>query len=570
MGLYQKWVEAAAYRSVLTAAVVLAPLAHARAQAVAKPTSPPALGELAKLTSIATPQTLVRVELRPRRVLLAPELSLMPIEVVTAAGLQELGFDPTTLESLEVVVEPPMGTRLYYAVLARFSEPFALDQIPAKLLEHFQLTEEEGSIVRLEATDPQGPTLVMLDDKTALAASEGMLKKLTRRAGRPTEGAFTDWIANQEADADLHVTVNYQPLAPLVDAALAAGGDEIPDTVRPYLKHLNDIRYAKAWLRLFNQPDCEVAIEAKDDAAADRLAGVVNELLALQQRMSEESIAQLDPTDPLQEAMIRYQRRTLPQYQQMLVPQRDGLVFGYHPTEMADSLQVNSMLQISAIGILVALLLPAVQAAREAARRNSSMYNLKKLIVALLVYEGAYGNLPAQAITDDEGQPLLSWRVAILPFLEKQALYDQFHLDEPWDSPHNLSLLPLMPEYFIDPSGSFDGKDGKTHYLAAFGPAAVCDGGSRGKSFRDIRDGTSPTIAVIQVDDQHAVEWTRPADYDVAAYDRNPVEGIGSLHPGGFLAAFCDGHVSFIASDVDIELLRAMLTIDGGERIELP
>src|SRR5262245_29213098 len=66
-------------------------------------------------------------------------------------------------------------------------------------------------------------------------------------------------------------------------------------------------------------------------------------------------------------------------------------------------------------------------------------------------YNSAHGRLPAAVVYGEYGEPLLSWRVAMLPYIEQQGLYDRFHLDEPWDSPHNIQLLPLMPRSYALP-----------------------------------------------------------------------------------------------------------------------
>src|SRR6185312_11489838 len=70
------------------------------------------------------------------------------------------------------------------------------------------------------------------------------------------------------------------------------------------------------------------------------------------------------------------------------------------------------------------------------------------IMIGLHQYHDAHGKLPPPAITDKAGKPLLSWRVALLPYLEQVALYNQFHLDEPWDSEHNRKLLPQMPKVY--------------------------------------------------------------------------------------------------------------------------
>jgi hypothetical protein len=91
--------------------------------------------------------------------------------------------------------------------------------------------------------------------------------------------------------------------------------------------------------------------------------------------------------------------------------------------------------------VTVSLLLPAVRSAREAARRAQCTNNLKQIGLAFHNYHESNGSLPPAAITDRNGKPLLSWRVAILPYLESSPLHSKFHLDEAWDSLHNLSLL---------------------------------------------------------------------------------------------------------------------------------
>ena len=109
---------------------------------------------------------------------------------------------------------------------------------------------------------------------------------------------------------------------------------------------------------------------------------------------------------------------------------------------------------LGVIGCLftVSLFLPAVRSAREAARRSQCVNNLKQIGLGFHNYHSSNDCLPAAAITDKDGRPLLSWRVAMLPYIESSPLYSKFHLDEPWDSPHNLSLLEPTPLVYACPS----------------------------------------------------------------------------------------------------------------------
>ncbi|HTU19628.1 MAG TPA: DUF1559 domain-containing protein [Gemmataceae bacterium] len=97
---------------------------------------------------------------------------------------------------------------------------------------------------------------------------------------------------------------------------------------------------------------------------------------------------------------------------------------------------------------------PALTSGREPTARSQSHNNLKQMILAMYNYQDTVmeHSLPPAALVDRQGRPLLSWRVLILPFLEQQNLYNEFHLDEPWDSPHNLRQLPRMPKVYSSPS----------------------------------------------------------------------------------------------------------------------
>jgi prepilin-type processing-associated H-X9-DG protein len=146
--------------------------------------------------------------------------------------------------------------------------------------------------------------------------------------------------------------------------------------------------------------------------------------------------------------------------------------------------------------------------------------------------------------------------------LEARELYDQFHLDEPWDSPHNKALIPLMPAFYLDPSSRFRPSDGRTHYLGAQGQGLFLDGSSKGLEMARIRDGTTNTIAVLQVNDERAAVWTAPDDWQYDA--SSPLSGlVPPIHPGGFMAAFLDGHIQWFDQTVDPTTLRVMLTVAG-------
>lgn len=224
---------------------------------------------------------------------------------------------------------------------------------------------------------------------------------------------------------------------------------------------------------------------------------------------------------------------------------------------------VNSQ-SIATTGVAVALLLPAVQAARAAARRSQSTNNLKQIGLAMTNYIDVHKGFPPAESYDDQGQPLLSWRVHILPFVGEQELYKSFHLDEPWDSEHNKTLVARMPAVYKNPNLASD--DGMTNYLAVVGEDSVIQP-KKSTTFADIRDGTSNTIVVVEADAAHAVNWTQPEDW--SPDDDDPMAGL-FRYPQGLLAAlFADGHVQPIQETVDPENFKAMLTRAAGDMVNL-
>jgi len=188
-----------------------------------------------------------------------------------------------------------------------------------------------------------------------------------------------------------------------------------------------------------------------------------------------------------------------------------------------------------------------------------SMNNLKQIGTAMHNHRSAMRRFPAD-ITDEDGKPLLSWRVKILPYVEQKPLYDALHLDEPWNSPHNMRLLGSMPDVYRAPRA--DPPKGGTTYLGVAGKDGVFSD-PRGTRIRDITDGTSNTIAVVQVADSRAVPWTKPQDFE---YDEDdPIAGLVNPWDMQFHAAMCDGSVHALHEGLDPQVLKALFTRSGGE-----
>lgn len=215
-------------------------------------------------------------------------------------------------------------------------------------------------------------------------------------------------------------------------------------------------------------------------------------------------------------------------------------------------------------GILVGLLLPAVQAAREAARRVQCSNNIKQIGLALHNYESMYKALPPAYTVDANGQKLHSWRTLILPFIEQQALYTQIDLDKPWNDPANAHLQANNIPTYACPSTNLP--PGMTTYQVVLDPAGIFNG-DKSKKFREIADGTSNTIAVVETGAINAVHWMEPSDTDLNGLLAN-TQG-GTSHAMGFNVLFMDGSVRFIDRNTSPKSIQDMVTAAGGETLSL-
>ncbi len=209
---------------------------------------------------------------------------------------------------------------------------------------------------------------------------------------------------------------------------------------------------------------------------------------------------------------------------------------------------------------IVVVVLPMFKAGRDDfIRPDNSENKMKAIAVALVRYEATYNVFPAAYTVDKNGKPLLSWRVLILPYLGHDALYKEFHLDEPWNSEHNNRLVYRMPKAYKSLESNV-ASDGKTNFLTAHGEQTVFPG-KKGISLSEISNAFTKTITAVEVSDEKAVTWTQPDDLQLNESD--PLNGVVGLHRGCFVAAFVDGHVDIVPETINPQAVKAMFSRNG-------
>tara|TARA_R110002124_G_C8897120_1_gene509590 strand:+ start:396 stop:1355 length:960 start_codon:yes stop_codon:yes gene_type:complete len=213
--------------------------------------------------------------------------------------------------------------------------------------------------------------------------------------------------------------------------------------------------------------------------------------------------------------------------------------------------------------VLVALLLPAVEQAREAARRSTSKNNLKQIGLALHNYYDTYGVFPPGGTQTTDGVPYQGWSTSILPFVDQAPLYNRIDFDQPWNAPDNIDYFKQEIPVYLNPNieerVSPEGL-GLSHYV---GNELVMKL-NYGLGIRNISDGTSNTILAFEVGENFK-PWGDPTNIALPADRMGP--GNKPAFRGGSHVLLGDGSVRFVSENIDPAILKKLETPGGGEFI---
>ncbi len=490
---------------------------------------------------------------QPKALLHSEAMELAPREVITVMGLQQFGFDPCEITNAMFLVDSfsdlqdPPG----FALVITFGKP---QQPGEPLTANFNKENLDGKTIYRIA--PQVPAILQYDASTLVFGMEPFIQKML--SAKNAESPLIDLVNRDKGDSHLSAFVTMAPMRGTINQMLPPA-NQLPPPLNRLLELPNLIDSLSVHVDYSDQQQASLQITAVNESAGQQIEDIFDTSIKTGRQMLLATMAgELRDQNPaMQQAMEQYLERVGNYIEANIRPKRTGKVV------LFEAKNGNGQLSsIAMMGTMMGMLLPAVQQAREAARRVESANLLRNMAIASHNYADAYGHFPTN-IVDADGKPLLSWRVAILPFIEEINLYDQFHLDEPWDSEHNIKLLPLMPKYY---QSTMAPSDEKTVFLGFSG-----DGTPFGKpkiKFRDIKDGTSNTILAVEANADEAIEWSRPKDL---SFDVNQdVTSVGKLRPNGFNAVFCDGSVHLLPGTISQETLKNLIRMSDGNVVRLP
>lgn len=219
------------------------------------------------------------------------------------------------------------------------------------------------------------------------------------------------------------------------------------------------------------------------------------------------------------------------------------------------------------------------EADQVATAREASQAKLRRIGEAVQAYLADKGEYPRPRF-DDAGNPLLSWRVMILPYLGEAELFAEFHLDEPWNSPHNRRLLARRPEVYHTPragaaAASPDAAE-RTGYSSAYGTGLMFDGDTPRRP-ADLADGADQTIFAYQAPRGPEIPWTEPTGFFLGNLRPEEVERFQAwiaratdrLDDTVYQVLMADGSVRGVARNIDTKMLTSLLSISGNDRLNL-
>ena len=233
---------------------------------------------------------------------------------------------------------------------------------------------------------------------------------------------------------------------------------------------------------------------------------------------------------------------------------------------------IDIVVVLAILGFLIGMLLPAVGTPRTVSHSSTCLNNIRQIALAMLNYENANGHFPPAYIADENGKPMHSWRVLILPYLEQEALYKQYSLDEPWDGPNNSKLHDIVVPGFQCPAVGRGEQVTDTSYMVVTGKGTAFDG-DHGTTFGEVSDGASYTVMILEVANS-GTHWMEPVDISLEEAlarftDKSKVKDCCN-HPRGCInVSLMDGSTHTITLPISAENLRAIATIDDGEAVDI-
>lgn len=492
----------------------------------------------------------------PQELLRNDAFASFPVEIFRVQLKAAFGIDPNDIAVAKIIVGLPDPRQPAFGIVLEMTRPF--DE--ARLLEALQADPDPAPVGNVTAypiaAGPPGTVLHKVDDKTVVITLPIYLESML--AADHGSGPLATLLAQAPAKPGISMLMVPESVRPVVGQVATGLVRMLPAQFLP-LAELSELtasvqmnfQFTNRWAKL------DQTLTGIDDDSSERIAEILTDAIRdarnLMPELAQRGMPVPGGSDEMRAAIDKYAERLTTQIFDAVTVQR---------TRQDVNITVESEPGIAG-GIVISNFLPSIEPMiRSLTRQMDGANNLRQVMLAMHNYHDAYNRFPSPASTDAAGKPLLSWRVAILPFVEEQALYQQFRLDEPWDSEHNLPLSKRLPKVYA--TAGLRLPPGQTVVHAVVGDDIGLHPEKR-TGFRDILDGTGNTILIVESTADSAVPWSKPADVEIDLED--PLAKFIGSPKKSFQVGMGDGSVMRLADDIDPAKFKAMLTRAGGEMI---
>lgn len=483
------------------------------------------------------------------------QFRMWPWEVFNVACQEQFGFALDDIETIDATLSMP-SSEPEFGFSIRTSAPFDIADLSEKVATQIEVSPKDERLRFRDIYDFPMLRVAQKDPNRVLIGTQGTLRRMMSQRIK-TGGKTVELVSSRQSD--VRIAINLVQIRDLLLGLWMTQEQQVPEMFHGDIENVIELTdNLLVELEASDSNPIRVSFGTADRESTEKLEESLQRLRTQGLQFARESVESQLATEPsISDAMKQAASKYADRMQESF---NDTSMWSIEENRLELKTETSMMASYQTIGVMTGLLLPAIQSARQAARRMSSSNNMKQIMLAMFNFESAYNKFPDRVTRDKAGAPLLSWRVAILPYIEQNDLYQQFHLDEPWDSPHNITLLERMPQTYANPQ--VEVAPGYTVYLAPVGKNA----GWLDKNMRlsAITDGTSNTIALTEVAPYLAVPWTAPDDLDI---DEN--SGSSWMSDLGANVGMFDGSVRWISAELAEQTLRALMTINGGEVIPM-
>lgn len=410
------------------------------------------------------------------------------------------------------------------------------EEFRAKMAKKAEFTRSEHAGLVIYQKGESKDRICFLNSQTLLYAPEATVKAAIDRKGVAESTPLATQLQSVQ-DRDVAIGIDISPLNKLMQS----GSLDLPFPVQLFAAPILKCKYLSLAADVQGGHLLQVNLVAADEAGAKQLHAMLNPMLL--DAIKKGKAAKNDPGIPPEAAAF--------------VPLGEQLLDGTSLTQTGDALSLV-IARPASLGDLPTLVRPLIADAVQQKRAAMARNDLKQIGLGMHNYHDTHQSLPAndQGATEAVG---LSWRVHLLPYLDAYDLYEEFHMDEPWDSEHNKSLIPRMPKIY---GNSPEGKS-SIHVFVGEGTPF----GGKPIGITGVLDGTSNTIMVVRAGEDTADVWTKPGGL---AFDKaNPIQALGNIGEM-FDVLFMDASVRSLPKSIDAATLGNLIQHSDGNPVEIP